>query len=280
MIIDTVQKTPDSNLMTTPYSRENRITDLAISSLNLSLSLKNLVSYKAEHVNSLLHIDDSKELELDEKAIECGDILIKHQVNDFIAISRLHYHYKLNENETVVLSVEDSSKSRLKNSYTTDRPIIFKKPELADEKNIPYIFRFAEDGSVIPLEYISGDLKNTALVEKIKKQLKDVLNNKDFLSDLFSRLVNQNNREKLGFQISFEKELIGQGEEGEEIHEDNWYRHQEVSYRKLEAEKATVTSWRFETKLGENRCYCRNRVYCYNGGNGHMRISDGHNQYD
>lgn len=242
---------------------------------------KSLASYKAERVNALLHIDQSRELELDQQAHECGNVLVSHGVSEFVAVSRLHNHYQLKENEKIVVSVEDSSKSRLSNSLEPNTAVIVKKPQLSKEGDVPYIFKFNSDGQVVPLEYISGELKDKELLKRLSNQAELVVNNKKFQSDLLAVLIKQNNVEHLGFQLIFEDDIIARSNEEEVLHEDNWYRYQEVAYRPFEpTQKATVTSWRFAPGDKEARCYCRGRCYCRWTGQSHMHLSDGHNQYD
>jgi hypothetical protein len=256
-------------------------------SIGSSRSFKSLAEYKSEHVNSLLHIDQSRELQLDDQANECGVLLVQYALNDVLAISRLHSHYKLEDKERVVVTVQNSSSSRLGDGLEPNSSIIVKKPLQPQKQDVPYIFRFGTDGAIIPLEYISGDVLEKKLGVTVPNNLikvaDRVLNQNKFLTELFKLITKQGNIDTLGFQLIFEDEILTKLRKDDVLHEDNWHRYQEVTYRPLShIQKSTVTSWRFAyDALKESRCYCQSRCVCSNWSQGgHDHIENGHNQYD
>lgn len=253
---------------------------LPLARKNDAESAQLLMKYNAECVNALLHIDASRELRLDSQARACGNVLVEHDVEETVAITRSHHHYKLEKNERVVLTIADSTASRSKDTAQSKGPIIVKVPRAGKQGDVPYIFRFDKDGAVIPLEYISCD--SAELAKSVEARMKPILSNREFLKALFEKIKAQGNLEHLGFQAIVENEVLPPpSEEGLELHEDNWPRYQEVSYRKLTpGQDATVTSWRFGKGPKQNRCYCVSRMFCHWTGMQHMRLSDGHNQYD
>lgn len=248
-----------------------------------------LDTYMAEHINKLPHIDQAREFDLDSSAIRCGGIFIKHRMESVLAVSRLHHHFHLEGNERILVSVENASKSRGKDTRLSNMPVIVKKPQAKQKTDIPYIFRFAtkidgesESLSIIPLEYIDSQKIDPKLARDLSRRSINVLNSHEFLTDLFATIMAQGNIDKLGFQLIFEDEVLTKLNNHAVLHEDNWDRYQEVVYRAFSGDhQATVTSWRFAKPTDmSSKCVCVERTFCQLTPNGHLSLVDGHNQYD
>jgi len=223
-----------------------------------------LMLYQARRVNELLHINESRKLSLDELALECGDLVTKYGVQNSVAVSRLHHHYELKDNQRVVLTTVEASKSRREDTAQTNGLIIVKTPRDAQDGDVPYIFGFDSEGAVVPLEYISKDAADGKLATKIQAMMEPVLSNREFLSELFEKYQSQGNVKQFGFQAIFEDDVLPPpSEDGMELYEDNWLEYQEVSYRKQEKDQdATVTSWRFKEGAPMHRAFCDTRIFC------------------
>lgn len=270
-------------------SGEGKITSLTQEQFTTpgNLTSKTMQDYDIKHVNSLLHIDASGKLNLESAALACGHKLVEHGLENVLAVSRLHYHFPLSNEERIVAASSDSSKSKspFVLSQQEKQPIIIKKPQQPTSTDIPYIFRFNdENGAVIPLEYLDAKSIEPTFGKTLAERVTEVLTNRPFLKDMFSTISQQGNINHLGFQLIFEDPILGGHDESKVLHEDNWDRYQEVAYRVFDGGKpTTVTSWRFAndpTDPVKARCYCQSRAYCQRTQNGHMRLSDGHNQYD
>jgi len=240
--------------------------------------------YHAVDVNALLHIQETRELELDEDALECGELFLKYDVCDSAALSRLHNHFKLKDGERIVVTVEESCKSRRKVGLT-GKQFVKKAPREARDDDVPYIFRFgvAPDGKllILPLEYISKEGATKKLAVEVEKRVDQILSNEGFLKSLNCKIRLQQNLKNFGFQAIYEDLVLEKPNSGDVLHEHNWYRYQEMSYREfLPDTDSTVTSWRFKKDENNGTCYCVGRCYCWWSGSCHYHLSDGHNQYD
>jgi len=264
------------------------------SSSDLLTSLKN---YDFTAVNRLLHIDDSRKIDLEDPAQEIGNLLVEHNLHDMFGVTRLHYHYTLNAQEKVVSSVHRLGQKLIKTPKTMNF-------SYAEESVVPYIFQLTDDGGVLPLEFI--DLSSFAyssngqtVAESILASLTVLQSAYLFLGRLSTQLKSMEGLNLLGLQIIFEDQLLHRPQVvgnatnpcwKPELHEDNWFRYQEMSYRPLDPDlETTTTSWRFipgdqissaPIIPRKATCYCVGRCFCQRPGSSHMHLSDGHNQYD
>lgn len=246
-----------------------------------------VIEYCPEYVNTLLPINESHMLDLEEDALKCGQVLCANGVQEYIAVHRLHQHYHLNDGERVVATQHTTADSRWVRDATSSKPMLKKRPmalnddSLAAFVQVPYIFRFLATGKVVPLEFFAGTA-GEPLTEQLRENAAKAMGASALHEELFEMLISLGREEHLGFQLVFEESLL-QGAHGEIVLEANWNRYQEVIYTNPEIGfKFTVTSWRFASD-GQPRkagCKCVDRVYCQRTQTGHMSLSDGHNEYN
>lgn len=210
-------------------------------------------------------------MDLDEQAKCLLDVIIECGLEEQVSVTRLHYHYLLSKGEKVVIYRKNETKM-------TKRP-------LKDGLSFPIGFLFDASGQLHATEFMSCEV-DPKKREVIKERVVAVLKNSTFMEKLRNVILSNDFHTLLGFQINYADVFLVK-KDGDELHEDNWDRYQEMTYRPLSSDsnqKAVTTTWRVRTDGvrtdGDDRAMvCLARMYCQWTGQSHMRLSDGHDEY-
>ena len=232
------------------------------------------VAYSAESINNQVHIDDCRGVSLEEQAQVVGAVLVACGAEALLQVTRIHMHYKLQHGERIVIRAKDER-------------TLAKTPELLLDTATPTIapisFFFGSDGSLFAAEYL--DLAtDAARGGKVADRIRTVLGNGKLWTSLREVMAVPSGDDgvplaaKLGLQVVYDDALLPARREGDELHEDNWDRYQEMSLRPLDGRPTITTSWRFELDAAATeasgprkvRCFCNTACSTW-GGNGHQR---------
>ena len=156
--------------------------------------------YNLEQINSLPHIAEAKEIELQHSAGLIGQVLAKHNVERLFAVTRLHNHYQLNKGERVVISSHPCEGANATPRGFEKNPVnvlVKQAVRCTSDEVVPVNFLMQSDGSLFGTEYIRAEVAESLGLARL---LDGLIGNKALMEDLVAAMTTNHLCDELGLQ--------------------------------------------------------------------------------